>query len=260
MKIIQRTLPLLCLVLLVGCRQTPKSLAENHFAKLKNGEISAAKKQLCSLQYNDGIAIPLTSYTLTPAKLKLKDSVKYHQVDATVSTTYQQGGTPYIQQHKDPLSGFRYRENGTLQGGPLNGQTVEQTRTVPDRIIEEQIYPAVPITKITIEVWKPDDFYAEVVKLEQASVKARKAQEKADANSRLQRINEERGKQGMPPLSSDPSTTVGTVIYSASLEPKRKDFSTEPLCIVYSANWSNSILGKFVPPSGNPQFVLEKKK
>jgi hypothetical protein len=215
MKIVQCTLPFLSLFFLAGCSQTPTSLVENYFAKLKNGETSAAKKQLCSLTYNDSIAIPLTSYTLGSAQPKFKDSVKYYEVDATVSTTYKQGGTPYTNQS------------------------------------EEQVYPAVPITKMTIEVWKSDDFFAEVIKLDEA----RKAQGKAEADARQQKMDEERARMGMSP---SPIPTVGETLYVQSSESKRKSVSSEPLCIVYPANWSNSPVGKFVHPSGIFQLVQEK--
>jgi hypothetical protein len=256
MKIVQRTLPLLSLVFLVGCSQTPTSLVDNYFAKLKNGETSAAKKQLCSLTYNDSIAIPLTSYTLGSAQPKFKDSVKYYEVDATVSTTYKQGGTPYTKQSKDPFSGMTFPTTNTFQqrtpdGGYGATVTIGSTITTPDRIVEEQVYPAVPITKMTIEVWKSDDFFAEVIKLDEA----RKAQGKAEADARQQKMDEERARLGMSP---SPIPTVGETLYVQSSESKRKSVSSEPLCIVYPANWSNSPVGKFVHPSGIFQLVQEK--
>jgi hypothetical protein len=228
----------MALVLITGCGTTPKSLVDKHLSYLKDRKISTAEKQLCSKEHSrNGGVIPIESFKLQPPRTKLNGSLTYHEATATVKTAVKQAGSPNKIEYEDPFSGSVYRKTVTLQ----DGTTREMQQTYPKRSTFKTEYPEAPITQITVEIWKSDDFYDRLVQqqqIEQKTIRSRWQEEKAQNLAKYR----------------TPHTAAQWDRTYAGGPPKiklaqRTDVSAEPFCIAYTTNWSHSVLGEFKHPT-----------
>lgn len=242
-----------------GCVPTPNSLVADHFEKLKRKEIEVAKQHLCSIaQSNTGGVIPLDSYSLKNPRSKRQGSIEYYEASATVQTPVKQGGTPHLEKYQEPLTGITIQAPVTIArrspmsvegsnypsfNGPEVYETREQTTTIAPRFKEKLIYPEAPITEVTVEVWKSEDFYNQWAKREQAAGVANQEKWKVDKASNL-------AKYRTPYTAAQWDRTYASGPPPIRV-PKRTEVSIAPFCMNYSANWSHSVVGQFHRPT-NP--------
>lgn len=113
------------LLSITACSSNPQSLAEKHLDMIKSGKASQANQQYCMT----GETLRLhtvNSFKVTSSQRKTRDNLPYTEVVASIETD-------------------QFRFKNVDNGGVM----------VPQKEVLQQV---------TLEVWKSDDFYQEVVK------------------------------------------------------------------------------------------------
>lgn len=118
------SVPLLLAVLTTGCGTSPRSLAESHLEAIKTGNASKANQQYCNPTETLELHT-VKSFEILSSQDKNRDNLPYTEVTAKIDTD-------------------QYRFKNVTSNGI----------TVPQQEVLQQV---------TIEVWKSDNFYQEVL-------------------------------------------------------------------------------------------------
>lgn len=115
----------LFLLSITACSSSPQSLAENHLDMIKSGKVSQANQQYCITSETLRLHT-VSSFKVTSSQQKTRDNFPYTEVVASIETD-------------------QFRFKNVDKGGVM----------VPQKDVLQQV---------TLEVWKSDDFYQELVK------------------------------------------------------------------------------------------------
>jgi hypothetical protein len=128
--------------------QTPQAFAEEYLAKIKTKGKEMDNKGICREVGGRFYSLaPLTSYTIKQVMAKNFSDLEYHELNADITTSLTQGGTPQRQEGEQISQGGRLSDGNGTWG------------TIVTYLPGKSIYPPVPVNSITLEIWKSDDYY-----------------------------------------------------------------------------------------------------